>query len=587
MADTDIVIVGAGPTGLVMALELAAHGVAFRLVDKAEQPATQSRALVMHARTLELLSRHGHGLREKLLTAGTSPEGASVMVGGHEVVQAQLPNMAALLSDSAHPTPIVIHQCNTERALLDALQTKYGISPKRGVTVANIKQDDTGVSLTLNGKAVRCKYIVGADGSHSAVRHSAPAMTFDGAQYPQDFILCDVHVRPGSNPRPLNRVHFCLGQGMLVLMPLDGGKMVRLVASRAGRFTAEAAKDQPTLADFQDFLDDMMPGFGTLHDPVWITRYRLHHRGVNTYRDGRLFVAGDAAHIHSPAGGQGMNTGIQDAVNLGWKLAAAVRHANASPSSSLTATSPAYIERLLDSYHAERHPVGQKLLSSTDYLFSWLTWNNPVYLALRNTLVPYIVPRLMSRSGTAAKQAKTYRFMSQLGIRYAKSPLVRTGTGFEGPVRGGSRAPDGRVVSAAGAVRESAGSERWLLSQLAGDRHTLLLFSGGAGAGAAVEAGLEAARTRFVKTAGAAAASTGGKREVVDVLTIYAQGVAATTANTDEAYVDAEPGNLLHERYGFQDKAGFVYVRPDLYIAHIGYIESSMDELLESMKADA
>ncbi|KAH7034791.1 FAD binding domain-containing protein [Microdochium trichocladiopsis] len=580
--NADIIIVGAGPTGLTMALELALQGVSFRIVDKAEKASDKSRALAMHARSLEVLSRHG--LRDDLINAGNTPEGMSIKVNGKEVAKIQVDPKTAQFPDAARSLPILINQCETETILLRGLKNKYNVEPERGVTVADIKPDKDGVSLTLNGKPVRCKYVVGADGAHSVVRHSAPSMTFEGAPYPQDFTLCDAYIRPGPASHPLNRVHFCLGQGLLVALPLKGENKIRLVISRAGRFAADAqSKEEPTLRDFQEFLDATVPGFGELYDPEWLTRFHLHHRGVSTYRDGRLFVAGDAAHIHSPVGGQGMNTGIQDAANLGWKLAAAVRHADhnaARPVGADNAGNDTDIEKLLDSYHAERFPIGQRLLQSTDYMFTWITWGNPIFLALRNALVPWVLPYAMASS--AKKQTKFFRYITQLAIRYARSAIVGTGSGYDGPVKGGYRAPDGRVTAVPEKSDKKA-PETWLLSSVAGDRHSLLLFSG-CGSGAATPEDLESVKQRFVNAA--AGTELGAK---VDVHVIYSREAAAKSLKQkagDKEHVDAEDG-ALHERYGFKDKAGYAYVRPDLYIAHIGYLKSAVDELLESLKNDA
>ncbi|KAJ1331015.1 3-(3-hydroxy-phenyl)propionate hydroxylase [Microdochium nivale] len=636
--ETDILIVGAGPTGLVMALELASRGVSFRLVDKADTASRQSRALVMHARTLELLARHG--VRDQLIAAGFQPSGASVFVNGSLVTAVDLPNISALVTGCARVSPIFIAQAETERILLARLETRYNIVPERGVTVKDIRQDAHDVTVTIENPnpssspttnatkdtvVLRCKYVVGADGAHSVVRHSCPSMTFDGAPYRQDFILCDTHVRPSpSFQGATDRFHFCLGDGLLVMIPLKEG-MMRLVASRSGRWAAgdgsgvatssNAEEQEPGLHDFQDFMDHMCPGFGELHDPVWLTRYRLHHRGVNRYREGRLFVAGDAAHIHSPAGGQGMNTGIGDAANLGWKLATAIQQQQSQRGIS---DNNDYVDMLLDSYHAERHPVGQKLLASTDRLFTWLTWDNPLFLLLRNTLLPWILPRALTAVAPQKSQVRAFRFMTQLAIRYARSPVVGTATGFATaaaaaaaaaasgncyrPVLGGYRAPDGRIAAVGWNRMETKNNEedkeeeKWLIQSLAGDRHNLILFSG-AGDRAATQTDLEAARVRFLEAAATAGAGAGA----ADVHVVYSREAAAQISKQPPPAVNTEVGGRrahvdvdddgerdgaaapsLHAQYGFHNRAGYVYVRPDLYVAHIGHLES-LEELMENL----
>ena len=169
----------------------------------------------------------------------------------------------------------------------------------------------------------------------------------------------------------------------MIGFPLKDG-LYRLIASRPNIGVDDA---EPTLEDFQTIFSKLAPGTATLRDPIWLTRFRLHHRGANKYRDGRLFVAGDAAHIHSPAGGQGMNTGIQDAINLGWKLASALHGECKDPNA------------ILESYDIERRRVGEYLLKGTDRAFLFGTSSNPLFLFLRNSLVPWVLPWVLANRG--------------------------------------------------------------------------------------------------------------------------------------------------------------------------------------------
>ncbi|KAI1324225.1 FAD binding domain-containing protein [Xylariaceae sp. FL0255] len=520
-SDVDVLIIGGGPTGMTMALELAAQGVSFRILDKATSRSPYSRALVMQPRTLEVLKRHGsiEGLYEK----GTSALGVTFAVKGNVVAKlevgeaVQLPNTQASLQLS-------ICQDDTEEWLENALSQR-GVKVEMGVTAESIVQDAEGVTVVTtradgSKEEIRTKYVVGGDGAHSAVRHAATNLTFDGEAYPQEFILVDCRM---ETQHPSGRAHFCLGTGVMVVLPIVGGRS-RIVVSRPGQDTTR----EPTVADFEDFMQEIFPGGGKIHDVTWLTRFRLHHRGVNNYRDGRLFVAGDAAHIHSPAGGQGMNTGIQDAVNLGWKLAAVLR--GEKPDS------------FLDSYNAERHPVGQHLLKNTDKMFSYVTTTNPIIIFLRNLILPWILPLALQSN---ERIRNLFMFQSQLRVRYRKSNIVGTAPGCEGLLRGGDRALDGKIKS------DGDEDEKWLLDLFGPTSHHLVLFSG-SGSKPATESELRRAEDEFL----------GAAKDAVKVHTIFNEGHSGNSG-----YVDV--GNDLHRVYGFND-AGYALVRPDGYIAHIG-----------------
>ncbi|KAK5062836.1 hypothetical protein LTR84_004911 [Exophiala bonariae] len=535
MHQAEVLIVGGGPTGLTLGLELALQGISFRIVDMAPDFSEKSKALAMQARSQELLSRHGLG--PKLLKCGLTVNGATIVVKGKEVTNVQLGKIAGEIKDSMYAPSLVIAQSDTERVLHQRL-LQYGSALERGVTVREITQDDTGATAVLENSSgvrdtLRVKYIVGTDGAHSTVRHASDNFTFEGGIYPQDFILCDAYLR--SNKASIGRNLFlCLGQGVLVIFPLRDN-MVRIFASRPGK-----PKHNPDLKDFQQLLDSFKPGHGELYDPIWMTSYSLHHRGVNTYRDRRLFVAGDAAHIHSPVGGQGMNTGIQDAVNLGWKLGAVLR--GERPDS------------FLDTYHQERHPVGQHLLNTTDWVFTWLTWTNPIFMSVRNFVVPWVAPYMSSKP---ARTKRGYQFISELAIRYRKSPIVWTGTGFNGSVLGGNRAPDGMITGA-------DGQDKGLYDTLSGVHHSLVLFSG-TQSDVASAADLERARKKFLDAR--------SPEIKADVYILYNSSSSVTLRSGEFR----DPDDGLHRSYNFTTP-GYAYIRPDYYVANIGFL-STLDEL--------
>ncbi|KAI1866432.1 hypothetical protein JX265_007733 [Neoarthrinium moseri] len=528
MSDIDVLIIGGGPTGLTAALELAAQKVPFRIIDKATQRSSYSRALVLQPRSQELLNRHGD-VRE-LLDAGFQAVGTTTAVNGKKVVDVNVDFVG--ITPTVFPAPRSISQADTE-AWLDRILAKHGAAVEMGVEAKSIEQDDEGVTVRLVSQSgaeetVRAKYVVGADGAHSCVRHSAKTMTFDGDAYPQEFVLADTHIKTNL---PVNRAYFCLGTGVCVVLPMKGG-MVRLVVSRPN----QPKTGVPQLEEFESFMKRVFPGEVKLYNPTWLTRFNLHHRGVNKYREGRLFVAGDAAHIHSPAGGQGMNTGIQDAINLGWKLAAVLR--GEKPDS------------FLDTYDDERRPVGQHLLKTTDKLFSWITWTNPIYLFLRNLILPWTMP-LMTRN--PEKNLQAFKFMTEFGIRYSRSPIVGTAPGFRGPILGGNRAVDGKLDGPEG--------EKYLQTLFTPESHHLVLFSG-VNTAAASEGDLHRAETRFLEAC----------RTQTKVHTIFGPSQAGKSG-----YVDID--GAVHKSYGFEG-SGYALVRPDGYVAHIGPL-SAFDGLLE------
>jgi len=537
MEDTDVLIIGAGPTGTMLALELALQAIPFRIVDRAPTRSDKSRALVIQPRTLELFARHG--IANDIIALGNIGTGARVFVNKKLAAELDLSDLG--FDDTAFPLPLWISQADTEHFLDDALQ-KHGCRVERPFTAEKIEQDDTGVTVVLrNGaegseKILRAKYVVGCDGAHSVVRHSAQ-LKFDGSAYPQDFLLADVHLDWSLYPEGDNRLNMFMGQGILVGFPLKDG-IFRLIVSTTGRNLTAGKDVEPALEDFKKVWSEMAPGEAVLRDPVWISRFRLHHRGADSYRRGRLFVAGDAAHIHSPAGGQGMNTGIQDAVNLGWKLAAVLRGE--------------MDEKLLDSYDVERRRVGEHLLKGTDRMFQFGSSGNPAFLFLRNFLVPWFLPWAM---GDRGRRARMFRFMSELGIRYRHSSIVGTSSNYKGPLRGGDRAPDATLQGPEGPTS--------MLGLCTGPGHHLILFSG-TGSGAADEAALQHIATGFENNS-----------KWMILHKVFSQKSLGGSGYLDD-------GGLLHARYAFSEP-GYVLIRPDGYVAHLGPL-TAVDDLSEWLK---
>jgi 2-polyprenyl-6-methoxyphenol hydroxylase-like FAD-dependent oxidoreductase len=414
----DVLIVGAGPTGLTLGCELAARGIAFRLIDKLPAPATTSRALVLQARSLELLQKHG--LAEGLVERGMSVMRLRAYVGRRQAAEVELTDIGA--NDTPYAKLLFLSQVETESALERRLEV-LGARVERGTELTALSVDGAPVA-ELRGphgnETLRPRFVVGCDGAHSAVRR-AGGFDFEGAAYDQQFMLADVRI---DWELPGGTLFFFFGrEGQLVVFPLAGEKRFRLLALRREGSTDAA----PTLAEFEALVADRVPVPAQLSDPVWLAQFRLHHRAADHYRRGPLFLAGDAAHIHSPAGGQGMNTGIQDAFNLGWKLARACQGHGG--------------ELLLDSYEAERLPVGRALLKTTDRLFETASSQNPLLRLARERVIPAVGPWVVK---DRSRRERVFRFISELAISYRGGPAVLDDHAGPGPL-GGDRAPDGPV----------------------------------------------------------------------------------------------------------------------------------------------
>jgi 2-polyprenyl-6-methoxyphenol hydroxylase-like FAD-dependent oxidoreductase len=464
----DVLVVGAGPTGLTLAAQLQAMGATCRIVDRQPDRVHESRALAIQPRTLEVL--RGLGVTEQLLERGNDAVWVQLHAGDRTV---RIRLFGLGLADTAYPFLLFVSQAETEQVLLDHLAAR-GVQVERQVELVDFHANPDAVTCTLrhaNGRTeqVATRYLVGCDGAASTVRRQA-GIPFQGGAYPQTFALADLEVDGGLAG---DTAYAWLGQvGLLFLFPLGRPASWRLLGMHPNlQGWREPAR--PSLEELQALADRFTGGRLRLRDPVWLTYFRLAHRHAARYRAGRVFLAGDAAHVHSPAGAQGMNTGVQDAWNLGWKLALVCRG---------LAT-----EALLDSYDAERRPVGRFVVRFTDRAFAVSTSTNPILRTLRTRLVPRVLP-LALRLDRAL--AYGFRTISQLGISYRHSPAVQDGRPplRSGP-RAGDRLPDARVAR--------DGQRCWLGEALAAPRFHLLLC-GPAGGWDASQ--LTALRSRYPDT---------------------------------------------------------------------------------------
>jgi 2-polyprenyl-6-methoxyphenol hydroxylase-like FAD-dependent oxidoreductase len=351
----DVLIVGAGPVGLAVAAALEARGVDAMLVDKAPAMANTSRAAVIHARTLEVL--RGIDVSDELVRRGLIVPRFTVRDRDRALLTIDFDGLP-----TPYPYTLMLPQDVTEAVLTSRLE-RLGGRVHRPCELARLDQDGDGVSATMaGGETVRAAYVVGADGMHSAVRDQT-GIGFAGDAYGHSFVLADVHLDWEFDDREV--MLYFAPAGLVVVAPLPGDRH-RIVA------TVDTAPEHPDRDHIQALLDARGPQKrpARVEDVVWSSRFRVHHRLADRYRDGRVFLAGDAAHVHSPAGGQGMNTGIQDAVALAARLAAVLRDGAG--------------ERTLDDYQAERRPVAAAVVALTDRMTRVATVNRPRARTLRN-----------------------------------------------------------------------------------------------------------------------------------------------------------------------------------------------------------
>ena len=355
-SECDVLVVGAGPTGLALATALAVRGARVSIIDRQAEGANTSRAAVVHARTLEALEQIG--VAERLNARGIKCATFSIRDRDNTLLAVDFSHLP-----TRYPYTLMISQATTESILLERLK-EAGAGVLRPCVLANLYQDRSGVDAMLeDGRRLRARYLVGADGMHSKVRELAD-IGFSGKSYAQSFLLADVRLT-GGVPRDQVVLYFS-PDGLVVVAPLPDG-VHRVVA------TVDQAPESPTAADVQALLDSRGPAQNRamVQSVVWGSRFRVHHRMAERYRAGRILLAGDAAHVHSPAGGQGMNTGIQDGMALAGALVSALESNDASA---------------LDRYAAERRPVAERVVALADRLTRVATVGR-IFAPLRNAAV--------------------------------------------------------------------------------------------------------------------------------------------------------------------------------------------------------
>jgi 2-polyprenyl-6-methoxyphenol hydroxylase-like FAD-dependent oxidoreductase len=421
MMRSDVLIIGAGPTGLVLALWLTKLGVKVRIVDKTAEPGTTSRALAVHARTLELYRQLD--LADFVVEHGHKVPAVNLWVRGEPA--ARLPFATVGEDLTAYPFLEIFPQDQHERLLIERLEG-LGVAVERRTELIGFTDERDRVTARLrrpDGHEEDCEaiYIAGCDGAHSLVRETL-GTGFPGGTYRQVFFVADVEA---AGPAFDGELHVDLDEAdFLAVFPLAGEGRARLIGTvrdeRADR--ADALKFEDVSSRAIDHLKVQVKKVN------WFSTYHVHHRVTEHFRKGRAFLAGDAAHIHSPAGGQGMNTGIGDAINLAWKMATVL--AGRAPGS------------LLDTYETERIGFARRLVATTDRVFSFATAEGWIAEIMRTRIVPVIFPKVV-----ALEPVRDYIFrtVSQITLNYRGMPLS---VGSAGQVHGGDRLPWGRSAGA-------------------------------------------------------------------------------------------------------------------------------------------
>ncbi len=418
MPQTDVLIVGAGPTGLVLALWLTRLGSKVRIIDKTAEPGTTSRALAVQARTLELYRQLD--LTEAVIARGHRIPAVNLWVKGKAVARLAFESIGSGLTP--YPFLHIFPQDQHEQLLIERLQA-LGVTVERKTELIGFVQAENGVTARLrlpDGQAADCEasYIAGCDGARSIVRETI-GTGFPGGTYRQIFYVADVEA---AGPALNGELHIDLDEAdFLGVFPLAGQGRARLI----GTVRDERADRIDTLA-FKDVSDRAINHLKVEVRKVnWFSTYHVHHRVAQHFRERRAFLLGDAAHIHSPAGGQGMNTGIGDAINVAWKLAAVV--AGRAP------------DALLDSYEAERIGFARRLVATTDRVFSFATADGRIANIVRTRVAPVVISMI---TRFVAVREFMFRTISQITLNYRGGPL---GRGTAGRVHGGDRLPWVRV----------------------------------------------------------------------------------------------------------------------------------------------
>ncbi len=410
----DVIICGAGPTGMMLANQLARFNINFLIIDGKAEPTKESRALVVQARSMEIYEQMN--LSDKIIAEGQKLEGVLLYKNGKRKAAVILGELAKGVSP--FPYLMVYEQSKIEQLLYDALRSENQ-DVEWNTAFVKYSEKDNGFDVVISSnnveKTISTTYLIACDGSKSKVREQS-GVAFEGSTYQNVFYLADTHVKADISHDKLNL--FTSKHDLNVLFPMKGENRYRIIGILPKEYY-----HKPDLN-----FDEMINHFRQttqlpvqVYDTKWSSTYRIHHKKIKQFRKGNIFFAGDAAHVHSPAGGQGMNTGLQDAYNLAWKLAFVIKKKAK--------------ESLLNTYHKERNPIAIRLLQTTDRFFNFMIKQSWFYVLFRTQILLRIVP-VFVRSHFIKKQI--FAAVSQTSINYNKSFLSK---GKSGRIKAGARFP--------------------------------------------------------------------------------------------------------------------------------------------------
>ena len=468
---TKVLVVGAGPTGLTMAAELTRHGVPCRIIDKKSGITDKTKALTLQSRTMEVFE--DMGLIEEVLEKGRPVAGFSFYTEGKRIF-----HVASAELDTPYPYIMLYPQFETERSLYNHLNS-LGVEVEWNTDILKLHQNRGEIQVSLKHPSgeieqIEPDYLIACDGGRSFCR-KALNVKLEGETFDSEFLIADLKL-DWDNPPTKDEWHgYFTDRGFVLIASLDGENSWRMVTEVPWDIQDESADDsshyeQPTFAEFRKMFELLNPIPNLkLSEPNWMSRFRIHRRIIDRFRHGNVFFAGDAAHLHSPAGGQGMNTGIQDAYNLAWKLALVCRGV-ANP-------------ELLDTYNTERYPLSKQQVQTTDAAFKMMLLRHPVSRAIRDRLASLLI-------NLEPIQQRMEKRLAMLTINYRKSPIVdeyrelplslgnpikeiaefRQWNDFGEAPHAGDRAPDFTF--------SSNGADKRLFEIIQGTSHKLLMFVG-------------------------------------------------------------------------------------------------------------